>query len=936
MKNLAVRNTAYQFFIGEAPELLLIIESGLLTLQQERTSATIHEIMRAAHSLKGGAASVGIEAIATLAHRLEDIFKAFYDETVEIDNELQKRLLQAYDCLKTPLLEQIANGGFDAEAALSSADLVLTQIEERLGDALKEMNNHLPSMIDMGVDMVASIFEVDVAQGLARLADVISHPHNYEVAGELRAQAEVFAGFAQMLNLPGFEAIAQTALAALNVHPDRALAIIQLALTDFQDGRTAVLEGDRTRGGSPSSALVALAQPSPQDQPVEEAVSLEDLFNFSQNSVEIDTTPSIESFAIDPNSLRSDARQQKAATIVPFPSSTKKNESSPPANLSIRVDINRLDRMNNLVGELAIDRNGLCLQNEQLQKIVRELRQRINRFRDATGQLCESDQNPNAPLDQDSAALFQNVLEEMMQVEEAVEDITLVARQSHQTLNQNRKKITSLNDEIMWARMLPIGDVLNRFPRTLHDLSLKYQKPVDLKISGTGVLVDKGILEKIYDPLLHLLRNAFDHGIEPSESRIQQGKPARGQIEICARHQGNQTLIEIKDDGRGLNLESIRQKALEKGLLSAEEVVQISDERVIDLIFEPGFSTASQANELSGRGVGLDIVRAQVRSLKGTVSVKTFPGEGTTFTLRFPLTLTIAKLLICFARSTALAIPADSIEEIVVPKAYQIKDSDGDRYLNWQEDLIPIYQINELLGYSRPLPESPISQSLLAATSPENGASPLLVLRTARGFVALEIERLGSERDLAIKPFKGAIAPPSYLYGCTIWGDGSLIPVIDGAALIEYTLASGTTKTVSPITNTAPTVLVVDDSITIRETLTLVLQQAGYRVLKAQDGWEAIAILKSNPQIKLVVSDIDMPQMNGFEFLSHRRQDAKLMKIPIFIFSSRSNDKHRKIALQMGANAYFIKPSIEDELLSAVVKLLGQPKTERSRRQQAA
>jgi chemotaxis family two-component system sensor histidine kinase/response regulator PixL len=934
MKNLAVRNTAYQFFIGEAPELLLIIESSLLTLQQERTTAIIHEIMRAAHSLKGGAASIGLEDIANLAHRLEDIFKALYDETIEIDPELQNWLLQAYDCLKTPLLEQIANGDFDAEAALSAADRVFTQIEQRLGNALKEMSDRIPSMSDLGVDMVASIFEVDVAQGLARLAEVLSNPQNYEVAGELRAQAEVFAGFAQMLDLPGFEAIAQTALAALNVHPDRALAIIQLAITDFQAGRTAVLEGDRDRGGSPSAALIALAQPCPQEQAIEEAVSLEDLFNPPKNTSESDTTPPIESFAIDPNSLRSDSPQSKVATIVPFPAQNKKNEASTPANLSIRVDLNRLDRMNNLVGELAIDRNGLCLQNEQLQKLVRELKQRLNRFCDATGKLQELEQTS---LELDSIALFQNVLEEMMQVQEAVEDITLVARQSHQTLNQNRKKITSLNDEIMWARMLPIGDVLNRFPRTLHDLSTKYQKPVDLKINGTGVLVDKSILEKIYDPLLHLLRNAFDHGIEPSQRRIQQGKPAKGQIEICARHQGNQTLIEIKDDGQGLNLERIRQKALEKGLLSAEEMAKLSDERVIDLIFEPGFSTAPQANELSGRGVGLDVVRAQVRSLKGTVSVATSPGEGTTFTLRFPLTLTIAKLLVCFARSTALAVPADSIEEIIVPKAYQLKESDGDRYLDWQENLIPVYQINELLGYNCSLPENPISPSLLAAAStPENGASPLLVLRTERGFVALEVERLGSERDLAIKPFKGAIAPPSYLYGCTIWGDGSLIPVIDGAALVEYALVNGMAKTVSLSANTAPTILVVDDSITIRETLTLVLQQAGYRVLKAQDGWEAIALLKSNPQIKLVVSDIDMPQMNGFEFLSHRRHDAKLAKIPVFVFSSRSNEKQRKIALQIGATAYFIKPSIEDELLDAIVKLLGQPKTERSIQQKAA
>jgi two-component system, chemotaxis family, sensor histidine kinase and response regulator PixL len=523
----------------------------------------------------------------------------------------------------------------------------------------------------------------------------------------------------------------------------------------------------------------------------------------------------------------------------------------------------------------------------------------------------------------------------MMQIDEAVEDITLVSRHSHQTLNQNRKKITSLNDELTWARMLPIGDVLNSFPRILHDLSLKYQKPVDLKINCTGVLVDKSILEKIYDPLLHLLRNAFDHGIEPSESRLQQGKPARGQIEINARHQGDRTIIEVKDDGRGLSLEKIRQKAREKGLLSYQELVDISDERLIDLIFEPGFSTSWQTSEISGRGVGLDVVRAQVRSLKGTISVTTSPGEGTTFTLRFPLTLTIAKLLICFSRFTALAIPADSIEEIVYPKSDRIKDLDGERYLSWREDVIPMHEIDKLLSYNRPVSESP-SDRFLASAPPKNGASPMLVLRTERGFIALAIEHLGSERDLAIKPFKGAIALPSYLYGCTIWGDGSLIPVIDGAALIEYNLANeGLAKTVLATTST-PTILVVDDSLTVRESLTSVLQKVGYRVLKAQDGWEAIALLKSNPQIKLVVSDLDMPQMNGFEFLSYRRHDAKLMKIPIFIFSSRSNEKHRQIALQIGATAYFIKPSLEDELLDAIVKLLGKPKTERSHKQQAA
>ncbi|HAG83076.1 MAG TPA: hybrid sensor histidine kinase/response regulator, partial [Cyanobacteria bacterium UBA12227] len=342
---------------------------------------------------------------------------------------------------------------------------------------------------------------------------------------------------------------------------------------------------------------------------------------------------------------------------------------------------------------------------------------------------------------------------------------------------QQRQMLTHLRDELMWARMLPIGEVLNRFPRMLRELSTTYHKRVNLKLYGTGVLVDKAVLEKLYDPLLHLLRNAFDHGIESPEIRRQQGKSEQGEIEIRAYHKGSQTIIEVKDDGQGLNSERIGRRAVDLGLLSPQQLGTISNSRLWELIFEPGFSTAHQVSELSGRGVGLDVARLQLRSLKGTISVSSSPGSGTTFTLRLPLTLTIAKLLVCFIGSTAIAVPSDSIEELVIPKENQVKQSGIQRFLHWRGQLVPTHRLSDLLEYACPLSESSPSKVLVAVPSPEQWALPMLILRQEQKVFALEVDRLVTEQELVIKPFGSAIAPPSYAYGCTILGDGSLIPV---------------------------------------------------------------------------------------------------------------------------------------------------------------
>ncbi|PZV27578.1 MAG: hybrid sensor histidine kinase/response regulator [Snowella sp.] len=1100
--NADIDDPSYQFFIEEAPELLQIIEDGLLTLRGDRSSAKVHEIMRAAHSLKGGSASVGLTTIKTLSHRLEDIIKAFYNEETVLDEDMESLLLQGFDCLKETLLQQLSEGHFDGKAALAKAKPVFELIEVILGDRLAEGDQYLPSSADLGVDIVSSIFEVDITQGLQQVAQAIATGDSEQIKATLEAQTEVFLGLAELLNLSGFKAITVATQTALQLSPDQSLLIAELALADWQKGCNQVLQnGDRQLGGSPSEQLIAFtvveekiplvseaeapkmstisdlfwgedeeeevipevlsvvpetefatsinAEETKLAEPV--AASLEDVFGAEMGLdsfafpeleelptvletvteipeeaaiapnledvfgglipdsavipeeilAEVTDIPAIDELALadmvqsveqafaelptfETNQINAIAPtngvtngqvpltvQQPIAEQPEIPTVEEKAEKATPtaktptpaANLSIRVDFYRLERMNNWVGELAINRNSLSLQNEQLQGSVRSLLSRFSRFQNMTGKLRElADQLVIMPERREQAAWIstafdalemdsygalsgqlQDILEEMMQLEEAVDDIVLFARATDQGLESQRQMLFSLRDELMWARMLPLGEVLNRFPRMLRDLSTKYHKPVQLKLRGTAVLVDKLALEKLYDPMLHLLRNAFDHGIESPEVRRQNRKPETGTIEIHSYHQGNQTIIEIQDDGGGLKLDKITKRAIEVGLITEEQSQRMAPDQIYNLVFEPGFSTAEKVSELSGRGVGLDVVRQQIQSLKGNVSVSSRPGRGSTFTLRLPLTLTIAKLLVCLISqdsnrtSTVVAIPSDSVSELMVPRNDQIKSSGGQRFLIWQQQMIPIYQLNNLLPYNLMLTERLDSKSLNTVPQPEDWNLPLILIRRGDHYYALEVTRLLTEQELVIKPFGSAIASPDYLYGCTILGDGTLIPVINGGLLLEWYWdkgESGISSTLSSLgedgeeidgfadQNQPPTVLVVDDSAALRRTLALTLEKSGYRVIQAKDGQEALLTLGQTIGIQLVICDVEMPNLNGFEFLGQRRRNPDMMKIPVAMLTSRGSEKHRQLAMHLGASAYFTKPYIEQQFLMDIQKLL--------------
>jgi two-component system, chemotaxis family, sensor histidine kinase and response regulator PixL len=1025
-----LRDRVYQLFSLEVPKMLQTIEIELVDLSSDRSAANVHSLLRAAHSIKGAAASLGLEEIRDLAHQTENIFRLLDCPELIFDRQLEQLLFQLYDCFERLIASEINGTEVSAEFH-AQTQIVLANIDERIAPFVDE-EPHLSDDFGSRGDLTRSIFKVDVAQSLAQLERILLDPDCDRIAvGEFRAQSEVFIGVSQLLNLPKFGALAHATIAALDCYPDRSREICRFAIVDFHRALDAVLTGDRANCGtiSPDFACLLAVPSNSIASEREELLDLEQMFDLpftldrvlipDRNELDLISTnrdchdlsldfdlieifdldrtnsysePKIidrssldfdlidifdvsHAFATHSNdrrneieviiaSITSNFERLAPASITTFvppapvvkPIRVKKSRKiapTPTPQLSVRVALDRLDRLNNFVGELAIERHGLALHNEQVHDNLQRLRSNCenfqtigNRLRQLADNLSLLNDSPSSTIDSDLSQQFdpleldryselheiaQATIEQLTQIEEQIEDLSLFNTQSARQIDRQKQLLGCLRDDLMWARMLPLGEILNRFPRTLHDLSIEYHKPVDLKITGAGVLVDRATIDKLLDPLLHILRNAFDHGIEPIAVRQASGKPERGSIEIIAYHQGSQTIIEIRDDGGGINLERIKAKAIALNLLGPTDATIATKNQLLDLLFTPGFSTTDRVTKLSGRGIGLDLVKAQIQTIKGTISIQSQLGIGTTFTLRIPLTLTIAQLMVCQVGNAVYAFPADSIERIIIPTTEQIEQREQQRFFHWHDRVVPIYHLADLLAYSNPLPERSISHTLRGAiNNPSDWLAPILTIRNEDRFVALQIDRTISEQELTIVPFGKGITPPSYSYGCTILGDGVILPVIDLHTLIRVTIdRSHFSLTSLPASTPIPAsasdlILVVDDSVTARQSLCLSLEKFGYRTLPAKDGQEALQLLRQKAsELKLVICDVEMPNLNGFEFLNIRRQDPTITEIPVVMLTSRSSNKHRQVATHLGAIDYFIKPYIEQDLIAAIDKIIG-------------
>lgn len=634
---------------------------------------------------------------------------------------------------------------------------------------------------------------------------------------------------------------------------------------------------------------------------------------------------------------------------------------------TMRVSVGHLDTLSNLVGELVINRNSLEQDQERLRQFLDNLLHQVSQLNDV-GQrmrdlyersLLESSLIANRQafalgvsssdrggsshatgatfdaLEMDRFTGFHTLSQEMIElivrVREASSDIEFTIDSTDQIARQFRQVTTQLQEGLNKARMVPFGQTADRLPRAVRDISMRCGKEAQLVVEGRDTLIDKMILERLYDPMTHLVNNAITHGIESPEERLATGKGREGTITVRAFYQGNQTVIYIADNGGGINPAVVKAKALKQGLITPAEAQTMTEIEVYDLLFLPGFSTRDQADDFSGRGVGMDVVRTALSDIRGSITIESEVGKGTSFTIRLPLTLSITKALSCVNNQARIAFPMDGVEDMFdVPKERIQTDDQGHACILWRDTLLPFRPLSDLLRFNRSL-----GRGRVYGGPQDEDVVSMVVLRSASTFIALQVDQVIGEQEIVIKQLEGPVPKPIGIAGATVLGDGRVMPIADVLELID--LASGRlrrdastslwTQTVDEepvevVAQTDPTVLIVDDSITVRELLSMSFNKVGYRVEQARDGQEAWEKLRSGLPCDLVFCDIEMPRMDGLELLSRMQKDSALSQIPTAMLTSRGADRHRQMAVDLGAKGYFTKPYLEEMLLDAAKRML--------------
>ena len=625
----------------------------------------------------------------------------------------------------------------------------------------------------------------------------------------------------------------------------------------------------------------------------------------------------------------------------------------------MKVPVKHLDNLSNLVGELVVNRNKLEQDQERLRQSLDNLLNQVHQLSDVGAKMQElyerslleasllaSRKNSGfastntdrgfSELEMDRFTPFhiltQEIIELIVRVRESASDIDFITEETERVARQFRQVTSQLQDGLTKARMEPFSQATDLLPRGVRDNSLKYGKQVELVVQGRDTLIDKMILQHLKTPLTHLLNNAIAHGIETPSERQAKGKPPVGTITLNAFHQGNQTVISVSDDGAGIDIEAVKAKAMKVGLITPAQAQMMSPIEVYDLLFQPGFSTKDQADDLAGRGVGLDVVRTKISEIRGTITVDSTLGKGTTFTIRLPLTLSICKALCCVSERARIAFPMDSIEDAPdLPVKNIQQTADGQKFILWRDRLLPFKPLKELLTYNRQL-----SRGNVYGGNRDDDKISVIVVRSATTMVALQVDLVLSEQEIVIKQFEGPAPKPVGVAGATVLGDGRIMPIADVLEIID--IFQGRTSKQSAVsilnqkgipgqiqtlaTKIDPTVLIVDDSITVRELLSLTFSKAGYRVEQARDGQEAWDKLRSGLPCDLVFCDIEMPRCDGLELLSRIRKDPNLNYLPIAMLTSRGADKHRQMAISLGASGYFTKPYLEEALLEAASRML--------------
>lgn len=530
---------------------------------------------------------------------------------------------------------------------------------------------------------------------------------------------------------------------------------------------------------------------------------------------------------------------------------------------TIRVDVKRLDHLMNLIGELVLAKNRLIKINDDVEE----------RYEG------------------------EEFLEELNQVVSIVSLVT-----------------TDLQIAVMKTRMLPVGKVFNKFPRMIRDLSRELHKKIELVISGEDTELDKSIVEEIGDPLVHIIRNSCDHGIETPEERLAKGKPEEGTIALKAYNEGNQIVIQIDDEGKGLDPEMLKQKSLEKGIISEKEASTMSDKEAYSLIFKPGFSTAAAVTSVSGRGVGMDVVKTNIEKLNGIIDIDSEVNVGTSIKLKIPLTLAIIQALLVGVQEEHYAIPLASVLETVRISTDEIYTVEGRSVMRLRDDVLSLVHIGDIFEVERILDAS------------DHAYVVVLGLGTSK--LGLIVDTLVGQEEIVIKSLGEYLKGIEGIAGATIRGDGGVTLIVDVVALMEMAKETKVSQVSSESSASASkektsasdyTVMIVDDSKTDRTIMRKALEPMGITLVEAADGQEALNILKSGDyNFDAMLIDIEMPRMDGYTLATEIKKYNRYKNLPLIAVTSRTSKSDRMRGVESGMVEYITKPYSADYLASVV------------------
>ncbi len=776
-----------QTFVDETDEQLDDLVESLLTLEQDAGNREeLNEAFRLIHSIKGSAGMMGLDNIKLLTHRLENRFEQFRSGVARLDKATMRVVLQSIDFLRE-CTQRLRRG----EAPGTAAELLeqLERIETEHAEAPEEPPHSTKEVADE-TSSRGNAVEPDQSG--------IVPPRKLGLSVRFRTGLPL-ADLKARLIVSRLEDVAEV----LSIRP----ALDELSelseLTEFEVHLQSDHQPEALRSRVDVDGVEAIEFYDLGAPPTEAAgrlPNLEDLAVRESAELDADQPTGTQPLSRSPMSTRTPTPPAKVPENVtaPPPSSVPDSEDIQPLPLSptlaepstaiksetMRVDIGRLDDLMNLAGELVVNRSRFEQISGQVNPELRKTRMlnRIRQFSNDLQQLIQAMQEDENQPDQDVSRIQQ--LREGLKLLNEQTEIWNNGRsclgQMSEAIDQLGRVSHSLQRTVLVTRMVPVGPLFSRFKRVIRDLSDAGNKQLKLVIRGEKTELDKRMIDELGDPLMHLVRNAVDHGLENPQERLQAGKPETGTVTLEAFHSGNNVCIQIRDDGRGIDTQKIRNRLVDRNILSAAEAESLSDELALDYIWHPGFSTAEEVTDVSGRGVGMDVVKTRIAQLNGSIHVQTNPGHGSIFVIRLPLTLAIINSLLVEMRGVILAVPLDDVQEIVSVMPGDIETVSGQRHISVRKQLVPLLEVGELFHWnagdrehSHPDPRS------------AEGKFEVVIIRTGNRTISLRVDAFVGSQDIVIKSLTDNFVKIDGLAGASILGDGSVGLMLDCGAVIR-------------------------------------------------------------------------------------------------------------------------------------------------------